>query len=263
MPAEPVQVDRKRAGTPGIGEEQVGIDAAGVRHEMPDVDLLGRPGSGERELRQVPDDRLIEIEGAPFDLLEHEDRRHDLGDGSEQEPGVLAHRRTGDDVRHPMGQDGLLAGLVDADQIPGNLGGVAEGGDPLANVCHLVHADYGRALTQGQGQARQFKPCLTWWSIRSRTMSGLCRATCGRLLRGVVGLLRAVAEDEYAPVFATLVVRDAGRGAFPTGEEDPFGRILLATARRRWVRRGGRLLTRWPGDAAAIARCWSTRPRRW
>jgi hypothetical protein len=34
-----------------------------------------------------------------------------------------------------------------------------------------------------------------------------------------VGLLRAVTDDEYQPEFATLVVRDAGRGAFPAGEE--------------------------------------------
>jgi hypothetical protein len=45
------------------------------------------------------------------------------------------------------------------------------------------------------------------------------RAMCGPCYVAGVGLLRAVADDEYQPEFATLVVRDAGRGAFPAGEE--------------------------------------------
>jgi hypothetical protein len=51
-----------------------------------------------------------------------------------------------------------------------------------------------------------------------------------------MGLLRAVTDDEYQPEFATLVVRDAGRGSFPAGEEllDEHGGAQVDTHHQRF-----------------------------
>ena len=118
---EPVEEDLQGAATLGIGEKQVRIDPVGVRQQMPDADPFGRCGRRQSELRQVRDDAFVEIDDAALDLLEDKGRGQNFRDGSKQESGVLAHRRPRDDVRHPMGHDGLIAVVVDAGEIARDL----------------------------------------------------------------------------------------------------------------------------------------------
>ena len=83
------------------------------------ADLLGRAGGGQSELRQVVDDRRVEVQGALLNLLKHQHRGHDLGDRTEQERGVAAHRRGGCDVGQAVRHHRLLTGVVDPATTPG------------------------------------------------------------------------------------------------------------------------------------------------
>jgi hypothetical protein len=101
-----------------------------MRHQVPDEDLFCGSGSVEPELRQVLDHRRVQVEDATLDLLKDEHRGHDLGDRAEEEAGVLAHRCAGGHVGEAVGEGLQLATLVDADEVAGNTGGLAEVRDP-------------------------------------------------------------------------------------------------------------------------------------
>ena len=86
------------------------------------------------ELRQVREDSFIKINDTALDLLEYKGRGQDFHDGSKKESGVLTHRCSRDNVRHPMGNDGLVAGVVDAGKISRDHARLAIGGGLLAHV---------------------------------------------------------------------------------------------------------------------------------
>jgi hypothetical protein len=94
---------------------------------------------------------------AALDLLEHERGCHDLGDGPEQETGVLAHRRPGGDVRHAVGDDRLLPGAVDTGD---------ESGHPVASQ---------KAATRSSMCAISFMPLILepcpWGKVKRRPES--------------------------------------------------------------------------------------------
>ena len=80
------------------------------------------------KLRQIGGHTFFEINESAFDLLENQCGGQDLRDRSEEKPGVTDHRRTGDDVRHAYGSDGLSAVVVQACEISRRVARAAIGG---------------------------------------------------------------------------------------------------------------------------------------
>jgi hypothetical protein len=110
--AQQLDAELQRTATPGVGQEQVRVDAVRVREEIADSDPLGCSWGRQFELWQVRDDPFIEIDGGALDLLEHERRGQDFCDRSKQDAGVIEHRRPGDDIRQAVGDDELLASVI-------------------------------------------------------------------------------------------------------------------------------------------------------
>ncbi len=102
----------------------------------------------------------------------------------------------------------------------------------------------------------------TWPPTTSRRHSS--PSPCGPA--SADGCAWSAAQAHRATGFQPAPVLGCRRGRTCVGTVPVKARwveIFLATARRRWVRRGGRLLMRWSGGAAATARRWSTgSPRR-
>nr|WP_234359259.1 hypothetical protein [Plantactinospora sp. BC1] len=122
----------------GVGED-VAVDPAGVREQVPHGHPLGHLRIGQPQLRQDGADRSVEIEPALVDQLHHHGRRPHLGDRADLEHRVGGHLDPGLHVQHAVRRLGqfvraILAQPQDSEYGTGDAMPLGEYGQPALPV---------------------------------------------------------------------------------------------------------------------------------
>src|SRR5262249_36420942 len=93
-----------------------------MREQVPDCDLLGDTAPEEAELRDMPADRVVELELATLDERHDRRRGERLADGADLEERLVMNRERVLEARQPVPRGDLLGADADAGGDPWHAG---------------------------------------------------------------------------------------------------------------------------------------------